>query len=81
MVEHFFLKFSRPSTPDKPDVDPDHLAPLKTHGSEYSPLVSTSNIFFGCGDVLVIFSASNNEALKLSLFFIHTPQISTISTF
>jgi hypothetical protein len=64
-----FLKFPRPSTPDKPDINPNHLAPLKNHGSEYSPLVSTSKILFGCGDVLGVFPASNNKTLKLSLFF------------
>ena len=67
--DNFFLKFPRPSTPEKPDVDPDHLAPLKTHGSKYSPLVSTSKIFFGCGDVLGIFPASNSKTLTSSLFF------------
>jgi hypothetical protein len=69
MEGQFFLKFPRPSTPEKPDVDPNHLAPLKTHGSKYSPLVSTSKIFFGCGDVLGIFPASNSKTLKSSLFF------------
>jgi hypothetical protein len=69
MVGNFFLRFLCHSTPNKPDVDPDHLAPLRTHGSEYSPLVSTSEIFFGCNDVLGNFPASNNETLKSSLFF------------
>ena len=65
----FFLKLPRPSTPDKLDVDPHHLAPLKTHGSESSPLVSTSEIFFGCGDILGVSPTSNNKTLKSSLFF------------
>ena len=69
MVGHFFLKFPCPSTPNKPDIDPNHLGLLKTHGSEYSPLVSTYEIFFGCGEILVIFPASNNKTLKSSLFF------------
>jgi hypothetical protein len=65
----FFLKFSCPSTPNKPGINPNHLSLFKKHGSEYSPLVSTSKIFFGCGDVLGIFPASNNLTIQLSLFF------------
>jgi hypothetical protein len=69
MVGRFFLKFPRPSTPEKLGVDPNHLVLLKTHGPKYSSLVSTSEIFFGCGDILGIFPASNSKTLKLSLFF------------
>jgi hypothetical protein len=69
MVDNLFLKFPYPSTPKKPNINPDHLTPRETHGSKYSPLVSKSKILFGCSDVLGIFPASNNKTLKLSLFF------------
>jgi hypothetical protein len=66
--DDFFLKFPCPPTPDKTDVDPDHLGQLKTHRPEYFPLVSTSEIIFGCDHILGIFSASSNKTLTLSLF-------------
>ncbi len=67
--DNFFLQFLRPSTPNKLHVDPNHLAPLKTHGSDFSLLVPSSKIFFVCKGVLGIFPASNNKTLQLSLFF------------
>jgi hypothetical protein len=66
--DHSFLKFPHLPTPNKPDLDPNHLDLLKTHCPEYFPLVSTSKIFFGCNHILCIFSASSNKTLKLSLF-------------
>jgi hypothetical protein len=68
MVGHFFLKFPCLPTPDKPDINPNHLVLLKTHCPSYSTLVSSSNIFFGCTHILGIFPASKNKTLKLSLF-------------
>jgi hypothetical protein len=66
--DNFFLKFPRPPTPNKTDIDPNHLVPLKTHHPEYSTLVSTFEIFFGCAQVLGVFPASSNKTLKLSPF-------------
>jgi hypothetical protein len=69
MVGQLFLRFPCPPTPNKPDINPDHLVLLKTLSPKYSTLVSTSKIFFGCSEVLGVFPASNNKTLKLSLFF------------
>ncbi len=79
--DDFFLKLPRPPTPDKLDINPNHLVPLKSHCPEYSTLVPFSKIFFVCAHVLGVFPASSNKTLKLSPFLHpHTPQISTIST-
>jgi hypothetical protein len=64
----FFSEIPLPLYSQEAGHGPDHLAPLKTHGSKCSPLVSTSE-FFGCGDILGIFPASNSKTLKPSLFF------------
>jgi hypothetical protein len=67
--DDLFLKFLRPPTPDKQDVDPYQLVPLKTNRPTYSTLVTISEIFFGCTHVLGVFPAPSSQTIKLSPFF------------
>ncbi len=73
----FLLKFTHPPTPNKPDIDPDCLDPLKIHCREYYTLGYASKIFFwlrSCSRRLPCFKQQGHCSS------IQTPQISTTST-
>ncbi len=62
--DDFFLKFSRPPPPDKPDTNPGHSFPLQNHGHVLLALGSTPNIFFSHAHVLGMSPASSNMTLN-----------------